>query len=109
VTVKNEAELRSLIETIVRAIMEQLLLSRQNVLAVCCDDANRDATLRAAETVNGHADYSPEAGLDAFLAAAPDVLFIDYIPLEKAADLAMGLCTTALGRMVNSCLVRGKK
>jgi len=99
--------LRQVIEVIIEVVERQLLLARQKVGALTFEEANRDALTRAAQAVNGQADFfSPSGGLAA--ESAYDVLFIDRIPLTALGGIALGLGEGGPGALVHTMLSRGK-
>jgi len=110
--------LRQLIEIIVEEVekvekhalrnaRQQEILSRQKVAAVAFNPANRAALMEAARVINGKADcfHADEA---ADINSGYDALFLDEIPVECLAGIALGAPDAPCGSLVHGMLCRGK-
>jgi hypothetical protein len=101
--------MEELIKIIIEVIEKQQSFSKgkARILATAVDEADRADVLAAATQVSGDVTFVPLNGLDG-VKEPYDMLFFDYVALDQAAEFALGLTITPLGRKVFEFLSRGK-
>jgi hypothetical protein len=96
-----------LVKIILEVIEKQQSFSKAKILATAVDEADRADVLAQASLVGGEVTYVPLSGLDG-ITETYDMFFFDYVPLTQAAEFALGLNITPLGRKVFEYMSRGK-
>jgi hypothetical protein len=99
--------IEKLVKIIAETAAKYIFLERQNVLALCFDEANKAELMEAAQSINGRADYAAAAGIER-ICENYDALFVDYIPFPDVAEAALGLALSPWGRLAGGMLARGK-
>jgi hypothetical protein len=96
-----------LVKIITEVIESQRAFSKAKILATAVDEADKADVLAAATQVSDDVTFVPMSGLDG-VTENYDMLFFDYVALDQAAEFALGLTITPLGRKVFAFLSRGK-
>jgi hypothetical protein len=99
--------MEELIKIVIEVVEKQRTLTRAKILATAVDEADKADVLAQASLVSSDVTFVPVSGLDG-VTDTFDMLFFDYVPLCQAAEFALGLTVTPLGRRVFEFLSRGK-
>jgi hypothetical protein len=100
---------KRLTEIIIEEAQYYLAMSKLNIASASFDSANKNILLNAAQSVNGKAAFAAASEPQELEKLnGSDILFVDYLPLPIAAEIALGLTLSPFGKLAFNLLSCGK-
>lgn len=102
---------KRLTEIIIEEVQYYLAIAKMKIASVSFSgqSAQKDALLKAARSINGETSFAAADDIQEIeKLSVADILFVDYLPLPTAAEIALGLTISPFGKLAFNLLSCGK-